>query len=282
MMLIVIIIALIVLLLFVGSNGFVPTIIRSRRSYSSSTMYMSIQQNNIAKYLGFIAIAGSMTFGSPSYGANLKSGLSEYNKVVESQSSPSLSSSLSLSSPETPEPKPNQKQIYVQESKATTATLPTKSATVPLQNNPAPAAPTPSPKKVVKSAPSPAKKATSISSMKTAGGDTVVQLQRRIWFDFSGRLTDTELAIGELRQDIKMIIKDLADTKIVFVFFSIVMFYRMDESEKRTEKRMDESEKRMEKRMDESEKWMEKRMDDMFIVTSTISLIAVLVSVFKK
>ena len=95
---------------------------------------------------------------------------------------------------------------------------------------------------------------------------TVVQLQRRV--DFSGRLTDIESAIGELRQDI-------ADTKIVFVFFSIVSilvsFYRMDESEKRMEKRMDESEKRM-----------EKRMDDGYIVTSAVSLIAVLVSVFKK
>jgi hypothetical protein len=263
---------LLLLLLFVGCNGFVPTIIRSRGSYSSSTMYMSIQQNNIAKYIGFIAIAGGMTFGSPSYGDSLKSGLSEYKKVVESQSS------LSLSSTEILEPKPNQKQIYIQELKATTSSLSTKSAKSLLQNNPAPAAPTPSPKKNVISVPSPAKKATSISSTK-AGGDTVVQLQRRVWFDFSGRLTDTELAIDGLRQDI-------ADTKIVFVFFSIVSilvtFYRMDESEKRMEKRMDESEKRMEKRMDESEKRMEKRMDDMFIVTSTISLIAVLVSVFKK
>jgi hypothetical protein len=209
-----------------------------------------------------------MTFGSPSYGDSLKSGLSGYEKVVD-QSSPSISSSLSLSSPEISEPKPNQKQqIYIQESKATRSTLSTKSATALLQNNPTPAAPTPSPKKLVVSVPSPAKKATSISSTKTAGGDTIVQLQRRVWFDFSGRLTDTELAIDGLRQDI-------ADTKIVFVFFSIVSilvtFYRMDESEKRMEKRMDESEKRI-----------EKRMDDMFIVTSTISFIAVLVSVLKK
>ena len=41
---------------------------------------------------------------------------------------------------------------------------------------------------------------------------------------------------------------------------------------------MDESEKRMEMRMDKSEK----RMDDMFILTSTITFIAVLVSVLKK
>jgi hypothetical protein len=93
----------VVLLLLVGSNGFVPTISRSRRSYSSSTMYMSIQQNNIAKYIGYIAIAGGMTFGSPSYGDSLKSGLSEYEKVVESQSSLSLSSTEILE-PEISEP----------------------------------------------------------------------------------------------------------------------------------------------------------------------------------
>ena len=88
----------------------------------------------------------------------LKSGLSEYKKV-ESQSSSSLLSSLTLSSSEIQEPIPNQKQIYGQEPKVKAKA---KAATAPeLQNNPALAAPTP------------AKKAKCISSVKTTGGDAL-------------------------------------------------------------------------------------------------------------
>ena len=130
-------------------------------------------------------------------------------------------------------------------------------------------------------------------SMNTADGDTVDQSQQRIWFDFSGRLTDTEEAIDELRQDIKAIIKDLADSKMMLTLVLFVLtlgvIYRVDESEKKMVKRMDESETRMVKRMDESETRTVKRMDSadrrmtvMFIVTSLISMAAVLVSVFKK
>ena len=112
---------------------------------------------------------------------------------------------------------------------------------------------------------------TSISiSMNMADGDTVDQSQQRVWFDFSGRLTDTEEAIDELRQDIKAIIKDLADSKMMLTLVLFVLtlgvIYRVDESEKKMVKRMDSA---------------DRRMTVMFIVTSLISM-AVLVSVFKK
>ena len=117
--------------------------------------------------------------------------------------------------------------------------------------------------------------------MNTADGDTVDQSQQRVWFDLSGRLTDTEEAIDELRQDIKAIIKDLADSKMMLTLVLFVLtlgvIYRVDESEKKMVKRMDESEKKMVKRMDSADR----RMTVMFIVTSLISM-AVLVSVFQK
>jgi len=124
---------------------------------------------------------------------------------------------------------------------------------------------------------------TSISiSMNTADGDTVDQSQQRVWFEFSGRLTDTEEAIDELSQGINAIIKDLADSKMIFTLVLFVLtlgfIYRMDESETRMVQRMDESETRMVKRMDSADR----RMTVMFIITSLISMAAVLVSVFKK
>jgi len=115
--------------------------------------------------------------------------------------------------------------------------------------------------------------------------------QKRMWIDFIGRLTDIETTVDQLEDDVKIIIKDLADSKIQFLFLSIGttsfifvrMDVRMDADRKELIRRMDADKEELIRRMDADKEESNKRMDKtdsrmivMFIITSGISVAAFL------
>jgi hypothetical protein len=111
--------------------------------------------------------------------------------------------------------------------------------------------------------------------------------QKRMWIDFIGRLTDIETTVDQLEDDVKIIIKDLADSKIQFLFLSIgtttFIFVRMDADRKELIRRMDADKEELIRRMDADKEESNKRMDKtdsrmivMFIIASGISITAFL------
>ena len=107
--------------------------------------------------------------------------------------------------------------------------------------------------------------------------------QKRMWIDFIGRLTDMETTVDQLEDDVKIIIKDLADSKIQFFFISIgtttfilgttlFILVKMDADRKELIRRMDADKEESSKRMDKTDS----RMMVMFIITSGISIAAFL------
>jgi len=131
-----------------------------------------------------------------------------------------------------------------------------------------------------------------VGDVKTVDAETIAP--RRAWFDLIGRVTDTEIAVVELKQDVKTIIKDLADTKTQILVMTILVTFlfnkRMDDDKAEANKRMDETNKRMDeakaetnKRMDEAKAETNKRMDAtdtrtlvMFVITSGTAIAAIL------
>jgi hypothetical protein len=120
-----------------------------------------------------------------------------------------------------------------------------------------------------------------VGDVKTDDGNMITA--RRAWYDLFGRVTDTEIAVVELKQDVKTIIKDLADTKtqilVVIVLVSFIFNKRMDDDKAEANKRMDEANKRMDEAKAESNKRMDAtdtRMLVMFVITSGIAVAAIL------
>jgi hypothetical protein len=124
-----------------------------------------------------------------------------------------------------------------------------------------------------------------VGDVKTDDGNMITA--RRAWYDLFGRVTDTEIAVVELKQDVKTIIKDLADTKtqilVVIVLFSFIFNKRMDDDKAEANKRMDEAKAESNKRMDEAKAESNKRMDAtdtrmlvIFVITSGIAVAAIL------
>jgi hypothetical protein len=113
-----------------------------------------------------------------------------------------------------------------------------------------------------------------VGDVKTDDGNMITA--RRAWYDLFGRVTDTEIAVVELKQDVKTIIKDLADTKtqilVVIVLFSFIFNKRMDDDKAEANKRMDEAKAESNKRMDATDT----RMLVMFVITSGIAAAAIL------
>ena len=114
-----------------------------------------------------------------------------------------------------------------------------------------------------------------VGDVKTVDANSVIT-PRRTWFDLFGRVADTEIAIVELKQDVKTIIKDLADTKtqilVVIVLVSFIFNKRMDDDKAEANKRMDEAKAESNKRMDA----IDTRMLVMFVITSGIAVAEIL------
>jgi len=113
-----------------------------------------------------------------------------------------------------------------------------------------------------------------VGDVKTVDAETIAP--RRAWFDLIGRVTDTEIAVVELKQDVKTIIKDLADTKTQILVMTILVTFlfnkRMDDDKAEANKRMDEAKAETNKRMDATDT----RTLVMFVITSGIAIAAIL------